>query len=104
MRDNIIKFLIGKGALASGKSNWIISWKNGDKLDIVDLIKEFTESQFNKDHTTDLDYNINLTIKFKTGETEDLEIITSNINKWVSHYQRNREPFTYEIHSKELTT
>mgnify|MGYP006439619251 CR=1 FL=1 len=99
MRKQIIDFLIKKGALHPGKSNWIVSWEDGKKLDIVDLIEEFTSS-----HSmigTHFDYEIN--ILYNTSETENVKITTHDIDKWISDYARNRDPFTYEIISKTPT-
>jgi hypothetical protein len=40
-------------------------------------------------------------ISYLNGETEEFKITTNDIDFVMDQYQRNRDPFTYDVASKE---
>ena len=111
MRKPIIEFLRKKEILHKDATLFKISLQDGRAVDIVDLIEEFTISQFDEDHALDTvlnamvdelmwKYTLNLT--YISGKIEEVTLITDDLKYTIDQYSRNRDPFTYTVINKTL--
>lgn len=111
MRQSVIEFLRNKEILHKDATSFKLIFPDDRSVDLVDLIEEFTISQFDEDHALDkvlnsmvdeLMWEYELELEYNTGSIEKVKLITDNIKFTIDQYSRNRDPFKYKVISKTL--
>ena len=105
MKSKIINFLKDQGLISVSEDSLVVNI-NDSNVDIVDLIQQFIEPEWDEDHALDtvlnnmvedIDLKWVVEIKYENGQTENVELVTDDIDRSINQYSRNRDPFTWKV-------